>query len=146
MRALVLAIAVLTIAACTSTPRTGVPEGYVTLPTRGNEVLSVVAPTGNRMVVKRHTNPPEGTLEFWRDAIQNELVDGRGYELTESQGVAGSGGAPAWELLFSVPRPEGAYLYLVTIRIDRGAVIVAEAGGQEKSIRPDLTDLREAMR
>lgn len=146
MKALALLLAVLALAACTATPKTDVPEGYVTLPTRGNEVLAVVAPTGNRMVVKRHTNPPEGTLEFWRDAIRNELVDGRGYELTESQGVAGSSGAPAWEMLCSVTRPEGAYLYLVTIRIDRGEVIVAEAGGQETAIRPDLPGLRKAMR
>jgi hypothetical protein len=146
MKALALAAAIICFAACTMTPDTGIPEGYVSVPTRGDEVLSAVAPTGNRMVVKRHTNPPEGTLEFWRDAVRNELVDGRGYEVVESQGVAGAKGAPAWEMLFKVTRQEGAYLYLVTIRVDGSSVIVAEAGGQEASIQPDLDTLRQAMR
>ena len=144
MKALAIAAAVLAFAGCAVTPDPGVPEGYVSVPIRGNEILSTVAPTGNRMVVKQHVNPPEGTLEFWRDAVQNELVDGRGYEMVESQGVTGA--APAWEMLFRVVRQEGAYLYLVTIRVDGHSVIVAEAGGQEDSIRPDLDVLRQAMR
>ncbi len=146
MKALVIAAAVLAFAACTLTPDPGVPEGYVSVPPRGDEVLSTVAPNGNRMVVKQHANPPAGTLEFWREAVQNELVDGRGYEVVESLGVAGAGGAPAWEMLFKVTRREGTYLYLVTLRLAGDSVIVAEAGGQEASIRPDLDGLRKAMR
>ena len=146
MRALAIVIAVFGLASCAVTPDASIPEGYVSVPTGGDEILSAVAPTGNRMVVKRHTNPPEGTLEFWRDAVRNELVDGRGYEVVESQGAAGAGGTPAWEMLFRVTRQEGAYLYLVTVRVAGGSVIVAEAGGQEASIRPDLDGLRQAMR
>jgi len=145
MRALAIAAA-LALAACTGTPRSDVPDGWVTVPPRGNEVLSAVAPSGNRMVVKRHANPPEGTLAFWRDAVRNELVDGRGYEVLESEGVAGAGGGSAWEMLFRVGRPEGDYLYLVTIRVERGSVVVAEAGGPEEALRPDLDGLRKAMR
>ncbi len=146
MRALAIVSMVLGLAACTVTRDTSIPEGYVSVPTRGDEILSAVAPTGNRMVVKRHINPPEGTLEFWRDAVRNELVDGRGYEVVESQGVVGASGAPAWEMLFRVTRQEGAYLYLVTVRVAGSSVIVAEAGGQEAAIRPDLDGLRQAMR
>ncbi len=144
--AIVIVLAVFGLAACAVTPESSIPEGYVSVPTRGDEVASAVAPTGNRMVVKRHPNPPEGTLEFWRDAVRNELVDGRGYEVVESRGVAGTGGAPAWEMLFRVIRQEGPYLYLVTVRVAGGSVIVAEAGGQEAAIRPDLAGLRQAMR
>ncbi len=146
MKVLAIVAIVLGFAACTLTPDPGVPAGYVSVPTQGDEVLSVVAATGNRMVVKQHVNPPEGTLEFWRDAVRNELVDGRGYEVMESKGVARAAGVPAWEMLFRVVRQEGAYLYLVTIRVDGHSVIVAEAGGQEDSIRPDLDVLRQAMR
>ena len=55
-------------------------------------------------------------------------------------------GRPARELRFRVTRPESVYLYLVVIRIEGGDVVVAEAGGEEASLTPDLDALRRALR
>ena len=53
---------------------------------------------------------------------------------------------PAWEMRFRLTRPEGAYGYVVTLRVDGGTVVVAEAGGTEEALAPDLPRLRIAMR
>jgi len=144
----VVAVAVLIVAACRSTPKpdTGLPDGYVTVPNRGDAIRSAVAPTGNRIVVRRHENPPEGTLSFWRDAVRAELIEGKGYSLLESSGVAGKGGRAAWEFLFEVGRTEGDYLYLVLIRVVGPDVFVTEAGGRAEPMRADLEALRAALR
>ncbi len=132
--------------ACVSTPKGDIPDGYVTVPAYGNAVRSAVAPTGNRIIIREHENPPEGTLEFWREAVQAELTDGKGYEKLESAGVAGRGGRAGWEFLFRVTRTEGAYLYLVLVRVEKRSVFVTEAGGREDSLRADLPALRAALR
>jgi len=144
----VLAVAALFTGACRTPPKpdTGLPAGYVTVPSRGDAIRSAVAPTGNRIVVRRHENPPEGTLEFWRDAVKAELIEGKGYELLESSGVAGSGGRAVWEFLFAVTRTEGDYLYLVLVRVEGGDVFVTEAGGRAEPMRADLEALRDKMR
>ena len=144
------ALAVLVIAlaaACQITSRNpGIPEGYVTVPDYDGAILSAVAPSGNRIVTRRHPNPPEGTLAFWRDAIRAELEDGKGYEQVETSGVTGRSGRAGWEFLFRVTRPEGEYLYLVLVRVEGAYVTVTEAGGREASIRADLPALRDALR
>jgi hypothetical protein len=143
----VVALAALLLGACRTTkPDTGLPSGYVTVPSERGTIRSAVAPTGNRIVVRRHRNPPEGTLEFWRDAVKAELIDGKGYELLESKGVAGSGGRAAWEFLFGVSRTEGDYLYLVLVRVAGSDVHVTEAGGRAEPMREDLEALRGALR
>lgn len=144
--AVVIGLALLALVACTTTPKTDLPDGYVTVPAYGNAVRSAVAPTGNRIIIRKHDNPPEGTLEFWRDAVQAELTDGKGYELLESAAVAGKGGRAGWEFLFEVSRTEGAYLYLVLIRVEKSDVYVTEAGGRESFVRKDLGALRASLR
>jgi hypothetical protein len=122
-----------------------VPDGYVSVESHGNAILTAVAPSGNRLVIRRHENPPEGTLAFWREAVEKELTVGRGYELVESQAVTGRRG-PAWETRFRLSRPEGAYGYIVTLRVNGNTVTVAEAGGTEEAVESDLERLRTAMR
>ena len=142
-----VAVAVLCLSGCrTMPPKSGIPAGYVSVPTSGDEVQKAVAPSGNRLVVKRHPNPPEGTLAFWREAVNNELTEGRGYEPLESGAVKDAAGREGWEMLYRVSRPEGEYLYLVTVRMAGGSVFVAEAGGREEALRPDLDALRASMR
>ena len=131
--------------ALTGCVRHTVPDGYVSVKSHGDTILTAVAPSGNRLVVRHHENPPEGTLEFWREAVQRELTVGRGYELLESQAVTGPRG-PAWEMRFRLSRPEGEYGYIVTLRVDGSTVVVAEAGGTEDALAPDLERLRKAMR
>ena len=147
-RALVVVLGIAALVACRTTPKpdTGLPPGYVTVPAERGQVRSAVAPTGNRIVVRRHENPPEGTLEFWRDAVKAELVDGKGYSLVESDGVAGKGGRAAWEFLFEVRRTEGEYLYLVIVRVEGPDVWVTEAGGRAEPMRRDLEALRTSLR
>jgi hypothetical protein len=141
------ALPALLLAACIGPgPRPDVPAGYVTVRATGDAVLSAVSPDGNRLIVRSHENPPEGTLEFWREAVRNELVAGRGYELLESSAIAGPADHPGWEFLFRVDRPEGPYLYLVTVRVEGRTVVTAEAGGAEASLREDLPELRRALR
>jgi hypothetical protein len=57
-----------------------------------------------------------------------------------------SGGRSGWETLLRATRAEGAHLFLVTIRVEGRDVIVAEAGGEEASLKADLEALRSAMR
>jgi hypothetical protein len=143
-----LALATLALGACRTPPKpdTTLPPGYVTVPGEKGVLRSAVAPTGNRIVVRRHENPPEGTLEFWRDAVQAELIDGKGYELLESKQFAVHGGRTSWEFLFSVSRTEGDYLYFVLIRVSGRDVFVTEAGGRAEPMRADLEARRDALR
>jgi hypothetical protein len=139
----VLVLALFAVVGCRSMEP---PAGYVSLPPDYGQEFSAVSPTGNRIVVREHENPDEGTLEFWRDAVKAELVEGKGYDVVSSQGVAGSNGEPVWEFLFEVRRTEGEYLYLVLIRVDGDDVIVTEAGGRAEPMEEDLETLRANLR
>ena len=139
-----IAFAVLTLAACRSTM--DLPSGYVTIPPEDGAESSAVSPAGNRIVVRRHENPPEGTLEFWRDADKAELVDGKGYDVVKSGLVRSAEGDDFWEFLFEIRRTEGEYLYLVLIHVDGSHVIVTEAGGRAEAMETDLAALQEVLR
>lgn len=141
--AALLVLAALALAAC-RTAR--VPPGWVSVDERDGARLHAVSPAGSRLVVREHDNPKEGTLAFWREAVERELTGGRGYELVESTEATGRSGDPAREMLLRAVRPEGDYLYLVVLRVDGGKVVVSEAGGRAAEIEPELPALREALR
>jgi hypothetical protein len=130
----------------------GLPAGYVAVPTARGMAFHAVAPTGNTLQVRIHENPEGADLAFWQQAIERELVTGRGYRLLDSQAVQTTSGWTGKELLLETDRQLGEFQYLLSIYVLdgglwRGArVVVAEAGGEKAALQADLSALRQALR
>ncbi|MEQ8766231.1 MAG: hypothetical protein RL885_20120 [Planctomycetota bacterium] len=121
------------------------PPGYLPLETFGELTYVAVAPNGNRIEIREHDNREEGTAEYWAQAIQRELVEGRGYSLESNQSRLLHTGTTFHELLFSTEHQLREYLYLVAIYASSGEVQILEAGGERESLEPDLPVIRQML-
>lgn len=144
-RWMILIPGLLALGACQSFPT---PPGYLPLEATGEVVHQAVAPNGNRIEVREHDNREEGTAEYWAEAIQRELVEGRGYRLVEERPLP-----RGQEMLFATEHQLREYLYLVAIfPRETGWIIplgdcirVVEAGGEKAALEADLPALREML-
>ena len=106
---------------------------------------SSVGANGNRLEIRNEQNAEGGTLAFWTEAVQKELVQARGYRLASVRDVVTANGLAGKELSFTVERNLVKYGYLVTLFVDGARLLVAEAGGEEKALLAELTAIRTAL-
>jgi len=76
-----------------------------------------------------------GTLEFWSRALANELTEGRGYKLAESEGVTSNSGLPGRVMTFSTTRSGNPFTYLLGVYVKADTVLIAEAGGKADAVK-----------
>ena len=104
-----------------------------------------VSADGVALGLRTENNPRGGTLEFWSQAIENEMTAGRGYRLMSAHDVTGLAGARGKLLTFSVTRQGAAFTYAVAVFVDDAKVTVAEAGGKEEPYKKHAQAVREAL-
>ena len=123
------------------------PEDFVEVPReqRGAYDFRAISADGAVVAVRRIDNAKKGTLDFWTQAVSNELKVGKGYKLTESKDVRSSSGAPG-RLLTLTSRQGGVdYIYMLALYVRPDAVIVAEAAGTTDAIEPKRSAITEAL-
>ncbi len=98
-----------------------------------------------RLTARKVPNPEKGGLEFWSKAIQNQMIQAKGYTLVSQQQAETQGGWKGQELLFSTNSKGREYYYLLVVFPVGKHIYLAEAGGERKLLERDLDALRKAV-
>ncbi len=91
-----------------------------------------------------YDNPKNGTVEFWAAATKGELLQ-RGYKLQSSEEITSRAGLKGRLMTFSADVQGTPFAYLLAVFVDKGRVLVAEAGGKADSVKPKAGALRQAF-
>lgn len=114
---LTTALALSLLSACAVPPA---PDGFLVVDD-GMDTVKAIAPDESMFWVRSFDDPHQGTLDFWRETLRNDLVDHRGYVLLDEREVTWRGAA-AVRFTCEVTSKGRARRYLVTFRIDEGTV------------------------
>ncbi|MHC4982024.1 MAG: hypothetical protein ACYTF6_02510 [Planctomycetota bacterium] len=95
--------------------------------------------------LRSEDNAKKGTIEFWTQAIEDELKTGRGYKLTASEEIESRGGLAGRLMTFSTHLRGAEFKYLLAIYLKGDKVLIAEAGGKADVLDKHAPALREAL-
>ena len=112
---------------------------------RGIYDLRAVSADGAVIATRRQENPQKGTLEFWAEAMKNEMTTARGYALTTSEPITFAGGAPGRLLAFAATRRGVRYTYLLAVYKKCRDILIAEAGGKSDVMAARAEEIRKAL-
>ena len=98
-----------------------------------------------RLTARKIPNPEEGGIEFWGKAIQNQMVQAKGYTLVSQDEAKTKGGWTGKAFLFSTHSRGVEFYYLLTIFPVGKSIYLAEAGGERSLLEKDLEPLRKAI-
>jgi hypothetical protein len=73
-----------------------------------------------RLWVREHSDPDQGSLEFWARAIEHDLVQRRGYKLDETFAIADGSGRQGRAWRFQVRIDGEAMGYLMAMFVIEG--------------------------
>jgi len=104
-----------------------------------------VSADGAVLALRSVRNRKEGTLEFWTQAVINQLTAGQGYKLAESESVKSDARADGRLLKLTAQRSGATFRYLVAIFISGDDILIAEAGGKEDVLKPRMQEIRGAL-
>jgi len=112
---------------------------------RGMYDLRAVSADGAVLAVRRQDNPQKGTLEFWTEAVKNELTTGPGYKLLKTEPVTSTSGVPGRMLTFAAEKRGVDYTYLVGLYVGSSGILIAEGGGKAEGVNSRLDEIKKAM-
>jgi len=126
------------------------PAGYVPVEGRGGRTLLAVSSEDCRFSVRSIANPGEGDLDFWAEAVKNQLVRKRGYTHLATRPLETDAGRKGVELEFTTTGRGITYLYLVTLFREKGLfhdnLEVVEAAGERSVLAEDRAAIRAAVK
>jgi hypothetical protein len=90
-------------------------------------------------------NDPEGSLDFWVDAIKNRLRTMGGYALVEEKDVTARSGQTGKQLQFGRDESGHTYMYWIAVYVTVDKVYLVEAGGRQERFEEAQDAVTEAM-
>ena len=77
--------------------------------------MKAITPDASKLWVREFTVPQKAGLDFWKNALRNDLIDHRGYRLVGEKRVRDGKGNEGWEMAFDVVVQGQPHRYLITI-------------------------------
>ena len=111
----------------------------------GYDVRAVSA-DGVAVGLRSQSNPKNGSVEFWAEAIQNELTASKGYKLEKEEPLTSASGASGKLLVFSAQQSGADFTYMLAVFVRGDAILIAEAGGKADAVKPKMDALKAALR
>ena len=122
------------------------PDGFVLVePDHSLFTQRAVSADGVTIALRVESNPDDGTLAFWAEAIHNELVDRRGYVLDKRETVTSATGLVGELMSFSAKQELTDMRYMLVVFVDGADVLVGEAGGRAEDVDPQADAIRAAL-
>jgi len=145
--ALVLAVAATVAAAGCAAHTMTLPANFVPFdkPGAGPYIVRGVSADGVVAGLRTQENRKEATLDFWAEAVKNELVEGRGYKFQAAEDIRAAGGQAGRLLSFTSESSGVDFTYLVALYVLPDTIILAEAGGKTDALKPKLADIKKAL-
>jgi hypothetical protein len=111
----------------------------------GGYLVRGISADGVVVALRSQDNPKGGTLEFWAQAVENELATSRGYKLADSQAMTASSGLGGKMMTFSTSRSGTDFTYVVGVYVKGDKVLVAEAGGRADAVKAHADGLKSCL-
>ncbi len=127
------------------------PPGFVEIENEWDEYdYRATTADGLVIAVREIEHDPEGTAEFWLQAVKNRMRDRGGYALLETVKVKSADGVDGTQLRFGHDE-EGnrPHLYNVSLFVTESTIVLVEAGGTKKLMTdsaPQLSKLVSQLR
>jgi len=128
-------------AGCGPSFKAATPPGFVVLSDDyGNYDYRATTADGLVLSVREVEHDPEGDLDFWVRAIENEMRTRGGYAKLEAKSVKTAQGLEGRQLWFGHDEGQNPHLYMVTVFITRGSwlsdgwIYLLEAGGTKEQV------------
>lgn len=128
----------LALSGCAAHFELGTPTGFVELDDdRSGYAARFTTADGVVIAVRELDNDPEGSREFWVEAIKNRLRMNGGYAFVEEVEVTAASGQSGTQLRFGRDQNGTPFTYWLTLFVGDDYLHIVEAGGR--------TELFESM-
>jgi hypothetical protein len=105
----------------------------------------VVSADGVVIGVRSQSTHSAGTLEFWSQALANELVASKGYQLASTEDAPATNGRTCKVMTFRYSLRGNSMTYLLAVFVDGRDVLLAEAGGKSEAVQKQLLAIRQSL-
>ncbi|GMV17783.1 MAG: hypothetical protein HS104_26580 [Polyangiaceae bacterium] len=120
------------------------PDGFAELEGGEDYRYRATSADGVVLAVRREANEPRANLEFWTDAIGNELSQ-RGYGSPKAEKVKSKNGTPGQRLEYRTSRNGRPNVLWVTVFVAGSRVVVVETGGDADHFRKVEKEISAAI-
>ncbi|MBK7583966.1 MAG: serine/threonine protein kinase [Myxococcales bacterium] len=121
------------------------PDGFAELDTNDDFRYRATSANGIVLAVRREKNDPKGGLDFWAQAIENEL-ELRGYGNPKVQAVEAKNGTAGKQFRYETTRGGRPNVLWVTVFVSGDRVVVVESGGDKDHFRQVEKQVDAAIR
>jgi hypothetical protein len=131
-------------AACTNFTAV-TPKGFVELDDQ--DLYDYRATTADGLVigVRELDNDPEGELDFWARAIENQLRNSGGYALLETREVKSKDGVTGKQLRFGHDEGKTPHLYYLSVFVTPDTIQILEIGGTKELVTKHAAEVDYAV-
>lgn len=126
LAASLLSCGVLLAAAGCNTFRIKTPPGFVTFK-RTWRFYRAVSPDNAVMTARSWKNKPRGTLSFWAEVVEREMLYTLGYTMVKKDKVKAGSGQEGVRLMFKVASRGRWHIYIVALFVTSKRIYVFEA-------------------
>ncbi len=127
-------------AACAPRASIQTPAGFAVLPDQEEYVYRAATANGVALSVRAEKNEPHGTLDFWSDALDNQLrrvgyvPEGPAAEVRTAGGLTGREGR------YTRTENGRKYRFWIAVFVTDRRVWVVEAGGDEERVKGHVSE------
>jgi len=123
----------LALSACGSSVTMQAPDDFVVLDDDyGPYDLRATSAHGVVLAAREVPNDPQGSLDFWVDAIKNRLRTMGGYALIDEADVTAGSGQPGKRLRFGRDEGGQTHQYWLAVFVTDDSIYLVEAGGRQE--------------
>jgi hypothetical protein len=108
------------------------PQGFVELDDQELYDYRATSADGIVIGVRELDNDPEGELDFWSRAIENQLRHRGGYALLETRSVKSKDGITGRQFRFGHDEATTPHLYYLTLFVTDETIQLLEVGGTKE--------------
>lgn len=110
---------------CTSL-RIQPPERFLVLGDSGSDMIRATTPDGGKLRIHKAKTPENGTLDFWAEAVQHDLINSRGYEYISNEPITTESGLEGTCQTYHVHTDGRPHGYMIGVFAKPNSVLVAE--------------------
>ena len=117
--------ALLVLSGCGEKEWTRTPDGFVKVDV-APFAYKAVAPDGSTIGIRYRENEEEGSLAFWREVFELELVQGKGYRLAGTSDVTSGDGVPGKLMTLEFAPDDTPYHYGLALYVTPKSIVTVE--------------------
>ncbi|MBI5499035.1 MAG: hypothetical protein HY907_02255 [Deltaproteobacteria bacterium] len=128
---------------------TRTPDGFVKISGPDAFAWRAVSPDGSAIAVRHRANEEEGSLAFWSEVFERELVEAKGYRLAGKSDVTSADGVAGKLLQLEFAQSDTPYHYGLAVYVSAKSIVTVETATELERLeryRPAFEAARRELR